>query len=160
MHARVVVADQSEARFYDLDTQGAGMRLVGRVTDAAAHLHDRDMVSDKPGRVFDHAPLQPGRRGAVGHHGTGGERSPRKHEAQVFARGIVSGLEEGRLAGDFDGLVLVASPEFLGMLREVLPKNLERLIVAQVHKNLVHHPDAAIKDHLPWDELRFPVRAG
>jgi protein required for attachment to host cells len=156
MHARVVVADQSEARFYDLNTLGGGMRLAGRLTDPLAHLHDRDLVSDKPGRVFDHAPPQAGRRGAVGHHGTGGERSPRKHEAHTFAQRIVAELERARGAGEFERLVLVAGPEFLGMLREVLPKTLETIIAAQINKSLVHQSDAVIKEHLPWDELSFP----
>ena len=156
MHARVVVADQSEARFYDLDTLGGGMRLSGRLTDEVAHLHNRDLVSDKPGRVFDHAPLQAGRRGAVAHHGTGGERSPRKHEAEQFAHRIAAELEKARGAGEFERLVLMAGPEFLGMLRGALPRTLEGIIAAQVNKSLVHQSDAAIKQHLPWDELSFP----
>ncbi len=156
MRARVVVADQSEARFYDLDTLDGRMRLAGRLTDPVAHLHDRDMVSDKPGRVFDHAPTPGHRRGAVGHHGTGGERSPRNHEAHTFARTIVAELGRAHEAGEFERLVLMASPGFLGMLREALPKTLGAAVAAQVNKSLVHHSDAAIKEHLPWDELRFP----
>jgi protein required for attachment to host cells len=159
MHTRVVVADQSEARFYDLDTVGTDMRLRRRMTDAAAHLHDRDLVTDKPGRVFDHAPPVSGRRGSVARHGTGGERSPRKHEALNFARAVVAELDKDRNAGEFDQLVLMAGPEFLGLLRETLPKALEHLLAAQVNKHLVHQPDAAIKTHLPWEELRFQSRS-
>jgi protein required for attachment to host cells len=154
MHTRVVVADQSEARFYDVASPAQDLRLAFSLTDPAAHLHDQDMVSDKPGRVFDHAPPASGRRGAVGHHGTGGERSPRKHEAETFARTIVAALEKGRNAGDFDRLVLIAGPPFLGLLREYLPKALEHVVAAQVSKDLVHQNDAAIKTHMPWAELQ------
>lgn len=38
--------------------------VSGRLTDALAHLYDRDFKSDRPGRVFDHAPLVR-RRGAT-----------------------------------------------------------------------------------------------
>ena len=104
MHTRVVVADQSEARFYDVVDLGArNLRLAQRLTDETAHLHDRDLVSDKPGRVFDHAPPATGRRGSVGHHGTGGERSPRKHEAESFARTIVAELAKARNAANSTG---------------------------------------------------------
>lgn len=128
MHTRIVVADQSEARFYDVvDAAAKGLRLANRLTDAAAHLHDRDMVSDKPGRVFDHAPPSSGRRGAVGHHSTAGERSPRKHEAQNFARQIVAELDRARNAGEFNQVVLMAGPAFLGLLRDSLPKTLEHV---------------------------------
>jgi peptidoglycan/xylan/chitin deacetylase (PgdA/CDA1 family) len=83
MRARIVVADESEVRFYDLDRAGSGLRLARRLTDPAAHLHNRDMVSDKPGRVFDHAPPSHGRRGAVGHHSTGGEQSHTRLRART-----------------------------------------------------------------------------
>jgi len=122
--------------------------LAQRLTDETAHLHDRDLVWDKPGRVFDHAPPATGRRGSVGHHGTGGERSPRKHEAESFARTIVAELAKARNAGEFDRLVLLAGPAFLGLLRDALPKTLERVIAAQVNKDLVHQSEAAITAHL------------
>jgi len=154
MRARIVVADESEVRFYDLDGAGGGLRLARRLTDPVAHLHNRDMVSDKPGRVFDHAPPAHGRRGAVGHHGTGGERSPRKHEALSFARKVVTELDEDRSAGEFDRLVLMAGPVFLGLLREVLPKSLKTVIAAQVNKSLVHQTDTEILAHVPWEDLR------
>lgn len=155
MRMRVVVADQSEARFYDVvDVAANDMRLANRLTDAAAHLHDRDMVSDKPGRVFDHAPPASGRRGAVGHHSTGGERSPRKHEAQNFARKIIAALDKGHTAGEFDRLVLMAGPSFLGLLREALPKTLEHVIAAQVNKDLVHQVEGMIVTHVPWADLQ------
>lgn len=155
MHTRVVVADQSEARFYDVvDIAARNLRLAQRLTDEAAHLHDRDMVSDKPGRVFDHAPPASGRRGSVGHHSTGSERTPRKHEAESFARTIVAALDKARNAGEFDRLVLMAGPAFLGLLRDSLPKTLERVVTAQINKDLVHQSEADITDHLPWGELQ------
>ena len=153
MRARVLVADQSEARFYDLEGVGKGLRLAGRLTDAAAHLHNRDMLSDKPGRVFDHAPPSSGRRGGVGHHSTGGERTPRKHEAESFARTITQELDRARREGEFDRLVVMAGPGFLGLLRLSLSKALKSTVAAEVDKDLVHQSDAAIIAHMPWSEL-------
>lgn len=155
MNTRIVIADQSEARFYDVvDVTAKDMRLSNRLTDPAAHLHDRDIVSDRPGRVFDHAPPSSGRRGGVGHHGTGGERSPRKHEAHQFARKIVAELDKAHSAGEFDRLVLMAGPTFLGLLRESLPKTLEHVIVAQVNKDVVHQPEGTIVTYVPWIDLQ------
>jgi protein required for attachment to host cells len=153
MHARVVVADQSEVRFYDVDGPGGKLRLAGRLTDPIAHLYNRELVSDRPGRVFDHAPPAVGRRGCVARHGTGGERSPRKHEALSFARTIATQLETAQRAGEFDRLVLMAGPGFLGLLREVLPKSLLPMVAAEVNKDLVHQTEAAITEHLPREAL-------
>lgn len=160
MRVRVVVADESEARFYDTDGPGAPLRLAGRVMDPAAHLHDRDLKSDRPGRVFDRAPAADARRGAVAHHSTGGESSPRKHEAQRFARQIVQELSQARQADRFDRLVIVAGPPFLGLLRAALPKSMRTSVLAEVTKDLVHQGDGVLREHLPDEIFRHVPEGG
>lgn len=150
MRVRVVVADRAEVRFYDLEHPDSKLQLVGQMTDPEAHLRDRDYKSDRPGRVFDHAPSG-ARRGAVAHHGTDGERKPRKHEAELFARRIVDELERAQRQHRFDRLVLMAAPEFLGDLREVMPKPLSEAIAVEIRKDLVHQDELAIRQHLPAD---------
>lgn len=150
MRVRIVVADQGEAEFYDMQHADETPRLAGGMHDPMAHLHNRDIVSDRPGRVFDHAP-GPGRRGATAHHGTGGERSPRKHEAAQFAQRIASSLEEDRRAGAFERLVVMAPPAFLGALRAALPDSLRSIIAAEIAKDLVHGPPGELRSHLPRD---------
>jgi protein required for attachment to host cells len=147
VQVRIVVADQAEARFFDIVGPSEPLRLAGRLTDPKAHLHDRDFKSDRPGRVFDHAPGASSRRGAVAHHGTGDERRPRKHEAQQFARQIAEQLDAAR-PGGFDRLVLMAGPSFLGLLRAALSKPLRDSLVAEVPKDLVHQGEDALRAHL------------
>lgn len=148
MRVRIVVADQSEARFYDLGGHNT-VTLVGQLTDPLAHLHNRDLVSDRPGRKFDHAPLTEGRRGATAHHATGGESSPRKHEAESFARRIAADLEQAHRRGDFDSLILMSGPAFLGLLRAALPEALRARVVAEVAKDLLHRGIQSVIEHLP-----------
>ena len=149
MTTRVVLADQAEARFYDIEPIGGALRHVGAMSDAKAHLHDRDLKSDRPGRVFDHAPASGHRRGAVAHHSTGGEETPRRHEAMAFASRIVHSLEAARNAHEFDQLAVIAGPRFIGMLRSAMSKPLSDLIVAEVVKDLMHETEDAIRSHLP-----------
>jgi len=148
MRIRVLVADQSEARFYDLGAHDT-LVLVGYLADPLAHLHDRDLVSDRPGRKFDHAPLRDGRRGATAHHAAGGERSPRKHEAESFARRVAVELEETHEHGDFERLIVMSGPTFLGLLREALPEAVRGTVAAEVTKDLVHQGIDAVIAHLP-----------
>jgi protein required for attachment to host cells len=148
MRIRVLVADQSEARFYDLGPHNA-LELVGRLADPLAHLHDRDLKSDRPGRKFDHAPITAGRRGATPHHAAGGERSPRRHEAESFARRIAAELEQARQRGDFERLIVMSGPPFLGLLREALPESIRATLAAEVAKDLLHQGIDAITGHLP-----------
>jgi len=145
---RILVADEAEARCYETAAIGAPLRLVDRTLDPQARLHDRDLKSDRPGRVFDHAAQMAGRRGSVARHSTGGESSPRKHAAGVFARHIVTRLEAAHRCGDFARLIVVAGPPFLGTLRAALPLSLRSLIVMEVPKDLVHEDEASLVAHL------------
>jgi protein required for attachment to host cells len=149
MRIRIVVADQSEARFYDAARRGARLQSVGRVSDPTAHLHDRDLKSDRPGRTFDRAASGPGRRGAVAHHATGGERRPRKIQAQRFARRVVTELKKSSRTKGFDRVVLMAAPSFLGLLRAALPASMRKLVVAEINRDLVHQTVAEVRSHLP-----------
>lgn len=116
-----------------------------------------DLVSDRPGRNFDHAPLVGGRRGATAHHATGGERRPRRTEALAFAHQIAVELERARRQDEFYRLVVMAPPAFLGLLRKALPENVRSSVVAEVDKNLVHQPPEALRSHLPDETFRIPV---
>jgi protein required for attachment to host cells len=145
---RVVVADRAEARFYDV-AKRSPLRIAGHLSDETAHLHDRDLKSDRPGRVFDRAPFAKGRRGAVGHHAATGRQSPRRHAADLFARRISVDLGRARRAGEFDWLVLMAGPPFLGTLRCAMAKQLQSSVILQVPKDLVHQPVSAVRAHLP-----------
>jgi protein required for attachment to host cells len=89
------------------------------------------------------------------HHGTGGERSPHKHEAQLFARQIAAELEHERQG--FDRLVLVAGPEMLGLLRAALSDSLRARVSAEVDKDLEGQPSSAVLEHLPRTVFARPT---
>lgn len=149
MRIRIVVASQAKATFYDVQHNEDKLQIAGRLTDPLAHLHDRDFKSDRPGRMFDHAPLAAGRRGATAHHGTGGERRPRKHEAILFAQKIAAELERARLHDRFERLIVMAEPGFLGVLRRAWPSSLSSTVIAEVPKDLAEQPESAVRAHLP-----------
>jgi protein required for attachment to host cells len=149
MNVRIIVANESAALLYHLHEPANSLQFVRKIFDPRARLHDRDLVSDRPGRRPDHAPVQSGRRGASPHHATAGEHDAHEHAIEVFARELAHELEAARLAGQFDRLVIMAGPKFLGMLRAVLPGSVNATIVAEVPKDLVNHPVQAIREHLP-----------
>jgi protein required for attachment to host cells len=149
MRVRIVVADQSEADFYELEQRDMPPQLIERMADADAHLHNRDLKSDRPGRVFDHAAAPGGRRGAVGHHSTGGERNPRKVEARRFARRVAEALDEARRQHRYDRLIIMAPPTFLGLLREEMTAAVQAVLTAEIGKDLVHEPPEALGAYLP-----------
>ena len=147
---RIVVADESEARYYEIAGPAAPLNPCGRLANPAARLHDRDLKSDRPGRVFDRAPAAGGRRGAVAHHSTGGERRPRVQEARRFARSIAQELARAQQQDRFDRLVLMAGPRFLGTLRAALRRSV-RDPVAEVPRDLIHQNERAVREHIPGE---------
>ena len=153
MPTRIVVANQAQAVFYDTGGPNTPLRLVGRLENPSGRLLDRELKSDRPGRVFASARSGTGRRGAVAHHATGGERSPRRQAVGAFARRIAVDLSAARRAKRFDRLVLVAAPAFMGALRKTLAKSLRAVVAAEIVKDLVGHPKEAVRAHIPQKAL-------
>lgn len=137
----VVVADRGHARIFSSSGPRAGLQELDALTHPAARLHDRDLVSDAPGRSFD--------SGGQGRHAMSSQTEPRQHEAEVFARRVGEHLDSARQRRLFEKLILVASPEFLGLLRKLMTQPTADRVVATVNKNLVQHDTEEIRDHLP-----------
>ena len=138
---RIVVADQAEAIFYDASSLEARPTEVGRISDPIAHQHDRDLGSDRPGRSYE----------SVGHarHAIERENDPRWQEAVRFARRISCRLDDALRKGEFDELIVVAGPPFLGLIRSELSRPARERVVHEIRKDLVHGPVEALRRHLP-----------
>lgn len=137
MRFRIVIANQSEAQFHDTVGPTRALTPAGRLLNPAARLHDQDLESDRPGRVFNRAAVPGRRRGASARHATDGERSTHQHVVEKFARRIADELRRAHAAGRFDRLVLVAAPAFLGRLRRVLPAEVRACVAATVTKDMI-----------------------
>jgi protein required for attachment to host cells len=158
MRVRIFVADQAQARLYDAAGRNAPLHQVACLVDPAARLHDRDFNSDRPGRVFNHASTPGARRGATPRHAVGGaDREPRKHEAELFARRIAKELMREHDGRNFERVVVMAAPAFLGKLRRAFPASLRSVVTAEIAVDLVHQGEEAVKSHLPPETFDRPV---
>jgi len=138
---RIVVADQAEAIFYDAPSLEARPKEVGRISDPLAHEHARDLGSERPGRTYE----------SVGsaRHAVARENDPRRQEAVRFARRISCRLDDALQRGEFEELVVVAGPPFLGLVRRELSDQARQRVVHEIRKDLVHSPVEALRRHLP-----------
>lgn len=136
----VLVAENSRARLFEMDSPRGALREL----EALAHPEGRQKTgafdSDRPGRAFDS-------RGE-GRHAMVRSVDPRQQGAMDFARRIAERLEQGRTAGAFEGLVLVAPPSFLGMLRKCFGEPLRKKVVREINKDLVSLGDEEIARHV------------
>lgn len=137
---QVIVADSSRARFFTLSHRTQPMVELDGLSHVEGRLRGQDEVSDRQG-------------GIAGGHGEGDHtfEAPtdlKHHEAERFAKQIAERLEQGRVSHDYDQLILVAPPAFLGALRQALNDHLQDLISHSVDKNLVTADEATIREHI------------
>jgi protein required for attachment to host cells len=138
---RIVVADQAEAIFYDTPSLQAQPKEVAHISDPLAHQHDRDFSSDRPGRSYESFGGQ--------RHAIEREEDPRQREAVRFAKRISRRLDEARRRGEYDELIVVAGPPFLGLMRKEMSRPTRERVVHEIRKDLVHSPVESLRRHLP-----------
>lgn len=139
--AWIVVADAARARIFSADSPIAALQPVHDLISPEARLHERDLGSDRPGRVYD--------IGGEGRHAADAPTSPKQHEAARFAGSVADELERGRLDNAYDRLVLVAEPRFLGLIRKAVKSGVARLVTLEIDKDLSKADPKDIRSSLP-----------
>jgi protein required for attachment to host cells len=121
----IVAADSSRARVL----QVAGRERLVELEDMinpAGRMDDRELTTDAHPRF----------RGTNGPASDRQETSAKEHETDLFAKRIGDYLDKARTQHRYDELVVVAPPKFLGLLRKKLGKEVEKLVVDEVPKDL------------------------
>lgn len=136
----IVVAESTRARIFSTKGAGKSLEEVADLSHPESRLHDRELSSDLPGRTFDSH--------GQGRHGMEQATRPKEQEAQAFAAEIVERLDQARHEGQFDALVLVAPPAFLGLLRSKLSKPTQDTVVSELNKNLVESDHKTLERQL------------
>ena len=137
----IVVADASRARIFAVDGGNSSMIEIQTLAHPQARLHEGDLVTDRAGR--DRNP------GPTGQHNMGNESEAKHEEAVRFAAQVCEELEAGRVNGKFDKLYVIAAPGFLGVLRKHQSSSLQKLVAAEISKNLATHDLSQIRSSLP-----------
>jgi protein required for attachment to host cells len=137
----IVVADQSKARIFTVDNPRGPLQEVEALEHPEGRERIQDLTTDLPGRAFDSS-------GVGGRHAMGTSVDPRQQEAIRFAKLIAEHVRSGCTQGRCDRLLLVAGPEFLGLLREHLD-TINGIDISEIGKNLGQYSSHEIRTHLP-----------
>ncbi len=134
----IVVADRTEARLYCTDETEGVKRLVelAHLTHPGGRLRPREIASDRAGRIFARAKGGPGPV-STRRSGTDSEADPREADLERFVRNLLAlvAVEHRRLKG---GVVLVAGPRLLGVMRGLLSAPLARAVTREIPKDYLH----------------------
>ena len=104
------------------------------------NVHNRDIMSDAPGRAFDSA--------GQGRHAMEPPTDPQRNNQRAFAREIAAHIESAADRNVFDNLVLVAAPQMLGELRKYLSDTTTAKVTGELPKDLTHLPLHKLPGHL------------
>ena len=137
----IVVADQSKARIFTVDNPRGPLQEVEALEHPEGRERIQELTTDLPGRAFDSS-------GVGGRHAMGTSVDPRQQEAIRFAKLIAEHVRSGCTQGRCDRLLLVAGPEFLGLLREHLD-TINGIDISEIGKNLGQYSSHEIRAHLP-----------
>lgn len=138
----VLVAESSRAKIFEQDSPRGELRELKGFDHSASRLNDIDLVSSAPGRTYDSK--------GHGRHAMEPDTDPKVNEAHIFAKMLADFLNQNQEKKFFNKLVVIAPPEFLGILRETFSDQVNKLIAASINKNLVNETAQSIQGHLPY----------
>ncbi len=137
-----VVADSSKARFFRGTSPQRELEEFHQMDHEESRQDELDLVTDKPGRFQD----QSGPGGTPARSST--EPSAREHSKKQFASEVADYLDRARSKGEFEHLSIIASPKFLGHLRNSVGSTTKTAILEEVSKNLTHADEETIRGDL------------
>lgn len=135
----IVVAEGSRARVLAARHAGQPLTEILDFEFPEGRLRDQDIYTDHPGST--QGPTRSSRSATE-------QRDVRAQQHAGFARLIADALDKARNDGDYQRLMLVAPPAFLGALRDALDGPMEKLVDKTVQKNLVEEDEATIRGYL------------
>jgi protein required for attachment to host cells len=137
----VVVAESSRAKIFQIDKKNSPLVELSGFAHTPSRSHEQNLTSDLPGRVMN---------STHGSHKLSTHTSPKDYESVEFARTLGTHLDAARNRGDFDKLIIMSPPGFLGHLRKELSTETSKHVVSEIDKNLVRHTTQDIQAHLPF----------
>jgi protein required for attachment to host cells len=140
-YAWVVVADSARARVFSVENASGQLEPVEQLLSPEARLHERDLSSDRPGRSFDSF--------GSGRHSTDTATSAKDQIAANFAKELAQHLKAGCNDRSFERLVIIAEPQFLGLLNKSLPTAVDKLVSLRIDKDLTKETEQEIRERLP-----------
>lgn len=135
----ILVGNASKARLFRNTGPGKGLDLVREFAHPQSREKNANLVSDRPG----HNP------GAGNGHGSFvSAMLPKEHEADVFALELAREMDAGRVNNLYSRLVLVASPAFMGQIKQHLSDAVQKLVMDSLEKDYTQSTEKELGKHL------------
>lgn len=125
----IVAADSSRARVFEIIYPDRRLREIEEFIHPRGRARNREINAEPDGRFFS-------KGGGPASHSTGHKETPVDHENELFSKMLARHLDKARVQHRYDKLYLIAPPEFLGLMRENLSKEVRKLTAEEINKDL------------------------
>jgi len=126
----VLVADSSHATLVEADRDLERWRLLRDIDHPDGRSKESELTRGSRGRT------SPRNRDAARRAAMAPPTSPQQVEIERFSRELAELLQQGYDHDQFIELMLVAPPEFLGLLRAAIPDTVRGCVTDEIGKNL------------------------
>ena len=128
----IVVAESCRARIFSVESRNSPLKEIDAV-DQYSLMKNMAVLDDElpSGRSSMEARLD-----------------PKEVDALHFAQDLSEHLENARRTGDYNDLVIISSPNFLGKLKQCLGAVTHKCVSKTINKNLIHKREADIRRYL------------
>jgi len=137
----ILSANSGRAAILKADSPTAPLVQIEALVNPAARVKQLDLASDRAGRTFDSM--------GMGRHAKAVEVDPKQEEQIRFAKLLADRLEAGRVHGEFDRLAVVATPAFLGHLRDSMGAPLRSVVFLEIDKDYTALRNEELRARLP-----------
>jgi protein required for attachment to host cells len=125
----ILAADSARARIFERASRDTQCREIEDFLNPEGRAQNREINADADGRYYGHGAQY--RAFAAGQKVT-----PVEHKTELFSKEVGRYLDKARAQRRYDRLYVIAPPEFLGLMRQNMTKEVQRLVADEINKDL------------------------
>lgn len=137
----ILVANACQARIYCRNGIKQELALVTEMRHPESRMKNSELVSDRAGAM-------PGTGSGQGASRVS-QSDPKQNEALHFAQELAQTLNQGRCSQQFERIILVAPPTFMGLLGEKIDAQTAKFVTDKLGKDYTQSTEKELVAFLP-----------
>lgn len=145
--ALIVSANASRARFFSQKHSAERLEEINSMVNTAVRLRTAETETDDIA-LRSASKSQHSVGAATPQSGYEPHQTPVEHQTELFARNVADSLLQAHQEGRFQEIVLIASPEFLGVLRKLLDPRLASAVSVEINKDYTQFSPEQLREQI------------
>jgi len=161
----ILSANNGRARFFAESDPAEPLQEIEDMINSAAQLRTSESETDRlgPTAAAGSGHNIGGTQGvSLSHNAQAGApnkqyqpaQTPAQHANEIFAKDVSQFLLKAQQEGRYQQLVISASPEFLGTLRQNLDPQIQKLVKAEFNKDYTHSNPQQLREQLQAQQAK------